>query len=177
MLAVLALERGGVTPGSGDVLVTGAAGGVGSIAIQLARAAGARVIATGRTDHRDVALDLGAHAFVDLGTTPLSDAGEVDVVLDVLGGDVLEQSAALVRPGGTLVSIATPPVTHPKDGRAVFFVVEPDRTRLADLAQRVQDGRLRPIVGAVHPLSEAVDAFLHPRHVPGRTIIQIASDS
>lgn len=157
------------------VLIHGAAGGVGSIAIQLAREAGARVIATGRASHRDIALDLGAHDFLDLGATPLAEAGDVDVVLDVLGGDVLEQSAAIVRPGGTLVSVAAPPVTHPKDGRAVFFVVEPDRARLADLAQRVRDGRLRPVVGAVRPLTEAVDAFLEPRRVPGRTIIQVAT--
>jgi NADPH:quinone reductase-like Zn-dependent oxidoreductase len=79
----------------------------------------------------------------------LEDAGEVDVVFDVIGGDVLDRSAALVRADGTLVTIATPPEVQPRDGRAVFFVVEPDRARLADLAQRLRDGRLKPIVGAV----------------------------
>ncbi|GLY48999.1 NADP-dependent oxidoreductase [Lentzea sp. NBRC 102530] len=79
------------------VLVHGAAGAVGSIAVKLARRAGAHVVGTGRAHHRDVALSLGANAFVDLGTERLEDVGEVDAVLDVFGGEVLERSAALVR--------------------------------------------------------------------------------
>ncbi|GAA3102399.1 NADP-dependent oxidoreductase [Streptomyces echinatus] len=154
-------------------LIHGAAGGVGSIAVQLAREAGARVIGTGRTSHRDTALGLGADTFVDLETDRLEDSGEVDLVLDVFGGDVLERSTALVRAGGTLVTIATPPTVQPVDGRAVFFVVEPDRARLADLVQRVRDGRLRPVVGDVRPLSDAPAAFTRGgRTVPGKTIIQ-----
>ena len=70
----------------------------------------------------------------------LEDAGEVDVVFDVIGGEVLERSAPLVRAGGTLVTIIGPPKARPADGRAVFFVVEPDRFRLADLAERVRPG-------------------------------------
>ena len=158
------------------VLVHGAAGGVGSIAVQLAREVGARVIGTGRTDDRDVVLGLGAQEFLDLDADPLEGVGEVDVVFDVIGGDVLERSIALVRPGGTLVTIAMPPTVQPKDGRAVFFVVEPDRARLADLAQRLRDGRLKPIVGAVRPLTETAAAFARRRRAPGKTIIQIAED-
>ena len=155
----------GLTTGQ-TVLIHGAAGGVGSIAVQLAREVGARVIGTGRADDRDVVLGLGAHAFVDLDAEPLEDAGEVDVVFDVIGGEVLERSTALVRAGGTLVTIAMPPTVQPKEGRAVFFVVEPDRARLADLAQRVRDGRLKPIVGAVRPLAETADAFAPRRRTP-----------
>jgi NADPH:quinone reductase-like Zn-dependent oxidoreductase len=110
------------------VLIHGAAGGVGSIAVQLAREVGAQVIGTGRADDRDVVLDLGAQTFLDLEADALGDVGQVDVVLDVIGGEVLERSSALVRPGGTLVTIAEPPAVQPDDGRAVFFVVEPDRT-------------------------------------------------
>ncbi|HTI33367.1 MAG TPA: NADP-dependent oxidoreductase [Miltoncostaea sp.] len=124
------------------VLIHGAAGAVGSIAVQLAREVGARVVGTGRAGDRDVALGLGAAAFVDLDAERLEDVGPVDVVLDVIGGAILERSAALVRPGGTLVTIAEPPTAQPEGGRAVFFVVEPDRARLADLVQRVGDGRL-----------------------------------
>ena len=69
-----------------------------------------------------------------------------------------------------------PPTVQPKEGRAVFFVVEPDRARLADLAQRVRDGRLKPIVGAVRPLTETADAFARHRRTTGKTIIQIARD-
>ncbi|MFJ9543694.1 NADP-dependent oxidoreductase [Streptomyces sp. NPDC101225] len=156
------------------VLIHGAAGGVGSIALQLALEAGARVIGTGRAADRETVLALGAHAFLDLEAGRLDEAGEVDVVFDVIGGDVLDRSAGLVRAGGTLVTIAQPPTVRPKDGRAVFFVVEPDRSRLADLAQRVREGRLKVHVGAVLPLSEAAAAFAPGRRVPGRTIVRVA---
>jgi len=102
--------------------------------------------------------------------------GEVDAVFDVIGGEVLERSTALVRPGGTLVTIAMPPTVQPKEGRAVFFVVEPSRARLADLAQRLREGRLKPIVGAVRPLTETADAFARHRRTLGKTIIQVAKD-
>jgi NADPH:quinone reductase-like Zn-dependent oxidoreductase len=159
-----------------SVLVHGAAGAVGSIAVQLAREAGAHVIGTGRAADRDTVLALGAHAFLDLDTERWQQAGEVDVVFDVIGGDVLDRSAALVRAGGTLVTIAAPPKVRPKDGQALFFVVEPDRARLADLAQRVRDGRLSVRVGEVRPLSEAVAAFAPARRVAGRTIIRVVEE-
>jgi NADPH:quinone reductase-like Zn-dependent oxidoreductase len=156
------------------VLIHGAAGGVGSIAVQLAREVGAVVIGTGRAADRDTALGLGVNAFLDLQADKLEDAHEVDVVFDVIGGGILDRSAALVRAGGTLVSIARVPTVQPKDGHAVFFVVEPDRSRLVELAQRLRDGRLKPIVGAVRPLAEAPAAFAPGRRTPGKTIIRIA---
>jgi NADPH:quinone reductase-like Zn-dependent oxidoreductase len=158
------------------VLIHGAAGGVGSIAVQLARGAGARVIGTGRAADKDTALSLGADAFLDLQSDHLDEAGEVDVVFDVIGGDILDRSAALVRAGGTLVTIAAPPQVRPRDGRAVFFVVEPDRARLADLAQRLRDERLKPIVGAVRTLREAPAAFAPGPRTPGKTIIKVTED-
>jgi NADPH:quinone reductase-like Zn-dependent oxidoreductase len=165
-------DHGRLTVGQ-TVLIHGAAGAVGSIAVQLAREAGARVIGTGRAADRDTVLGLGAEAFLDLQADDLADAGEVDVVFDVIGGEVLDRSAALVRSGGTLVTIAAPPTVRPENGRAVFFVVEPDRLLLADLAQRVRDGRLKPRVGAVRPLAEAPAAFAPGRHTPGKTIIRV----
>jgi NADPH:quinone reductase-like Zn-dependent oxidoreductase len=158
------------------VLIHGAAGGVGSIAVQLAHEAGARVVGTGRSADRDTVLDLGAHAFLDLETDRWEDTGQVDVVFDVIGGDILDRSAALVRPGGTLVSVARQPSVRPDDGQAVFFVVEPDRARLADLARRLRDGRLRVRVGAVRSLADAAAAFTSRQRVPGRTIIRVAED-
>ncbi|UUN28295.1 NADP-dependent oxidoreductase [Streptomyces sp. FIT100] len=168
-------DHGRLTTGQ-TALIHGAAGGVGSIAVQLAREAGARVIGTGRSADRDTVLALGADAFLDLRTETLEDVGEVDVVLDVIGGDVLARSAALVRAGGTLVTIATPPDVRPREGRAVFFVVEPDRARLADLATRLRDGRLRPVVGDVLPLAEAAAAFAPATRTLGKTIIRVAED-
>jgi NADPH:quinone reductase-like Zn-dependent oxidoreductase len=126
------------------------------------------VIGTGRAADRDTALGLGADAFLDLQSDQLKDAGEVDVLFDVIGGDVLDRSAAPVRAGGTLVTIATPLKVQPRDGRAVFVVVEPDRARLADLAQRLRDGRLKPIAGAVRTLREAPSAFAPGRRTPAR---------
>jgi NADPH:quinone reductase-like Zn-dependent oxidoreductase len=155
------------------VLIHGAAGAVGSIAVQLARELGARVIGTGRASNRDTVLGLGADAFVDLQADRLEDAGEVDVVFDVIGGNVLERSVPLIRAGGALVTIVGPPKVRPADGRAIFFVVEPDRFRLADLAERVRTGRLNLIVGAVRPLAEASSAFVPDRRASGKTIIRV----
>jgi NADPH:quinone reductase-like Zn-dependent oxidoreductase len=165
-------DHGRLTAGQ-TVLIHGAAGAVGSIAVQLAREAGARVIGTGRAADRDTVLGLGADAFVDLQGGHLADAGEVDVLFDVIGGEVLDHSASLLRAGGTLVAIAAPPSVQPENGRAVFFVVEPDRLRLADLAQRVRDGRLTPRIGAVRPLAEAPAAFAPAGRAPGKTIIRV----
>jgi NADPH:quinone reductase-like Zn-dependent oxidoreductase len=135
--------------------------------VQLARHAGARVIGTGRATDRDIALGLGVDAFLDLDAYKLEDVGQVDVVLDVIGGDILDRSTALVRAGGTLVTTIRVPTVQPEDGRAIFFVVEADRTRLADLAQLVRDGQLKPIVGAVRPLDEAPAAFAPDRRTIG----------
>jgi NADPH:quinone reductase-like Zn-dependent oxidoreductase len=109
-------DHGRLRPGQ-TVLIHGAAGGVGSIAVQLAREVGARIIGTGRAADRDTALGLGVDAFLDLQTDHLEDAGEVDVVFDVIGGDILDRSAALVRAGGTLVTTAAPPKVRPRASR------------------------------------------------------------
>jgi NADPH:quinone reductase-like Zn-dependent oxidoreductase len=155
------------------ILIHGAAGGVGSMVVQLAHELGARVMGTGRAADREAVLGLGTDAFVDLQADRLEEAGEVDVVFDVIGGEVLERSAPLVRAGGTLVTIVGPSKVRPADGRVIFFVVEPDRVGLADLAERVRSGRLKPIIGAVRPLAEAPSAFASGR-VSGKTIIRVA---
>lgn len=166
-------EHGRLETGQ-TVLIHGAAGGVGSIATQLAHEAGASVIGTGRAADREAVLDLGANTFLDLDADRLEDAGEVDLVFDAIGGDIRDRSTALVRAGGTLVTIAGHPSLQPKNGRALFFIVEADRNRLTDLAQRLRDGRLRIILGAVRPLAEAPSAFNSPRRTKGKTIIQVA---
>lgn len=167
-------DHGRLTTGQ-SVLVHGAAGAVGSIAVQLARETGARIIGTGRAADRERAHALGVHTYVDLAADRLEDIGEVDLVFDVIGGDVLDRSAALVRAGGTLVTVAEPPKVHPENGRTVFFVVEADRARLVDIAARARDGRLRPTVGDVRPLAEAPTAFVE-RRLPGKTIIRVVED-
>ncbi|KAF2782255.1 NADP-dependent oxidoreductase [Streptomyces sp. OM5714] len=165
-------EHGRLTTGQ-TVVIHGAAGSVGSVAVQLAREAGARVIATGRSADRDTCLGLGAEVFLDLESERPEAVGEADVVFDVIGGEILRRSTALVRDGGTLVTIAEPPEAKPENGRAVFFVVEPDRDGLAALMRRVRDGRLRPAVGEVCPLAEAPAAFAPGRGRRGRTIVRV----
>ena len=156
------------------VLVHGAAGGVGSIAVQLAHEIGCRVIGTGRRAHRDRVLALGAEAFVDLEAERLEDVGPVDLVFDVLGGDILQRSTAVVRSGGTLVTVAEQPATQPEDGRAMFFIVEANRSQLAALAERLRDGRLTVDVAAVRPLAEAPGAFgPGAGRMPGATIVRV----
>ena len=156
------------------VLIHGATGAVGSIAVQLAHEAGARVIGSGRTAHSQGARDLEVEEFLDLEHDRLEDVGEVDVVFDVIGGEILDRSAKLVRAGGALVTIAAPPRVRPADARAVFFVVEPDRARLAALELRLRDGRLHPNIGDVRPLAEAPSAFAPAHRSHGKTIIRVA---
>src|ERR1700710_2598206 len=104
-----------------SVIAHGAAGAVGSMVTQLAREAGAYVIGTGRAADRQKALDFGAKEFVDLDKDALKDVGGVDLVFDVIGGDIGKQSARLIRAGGTMVSVVGPPVPRPDDGLAVGF--------------------------------------------------------
>src|SRR5262249_18733437 len=99
-----------------SVLAHGAAGAVGSIVTQLAREFGAYVIGTGRAADRQKALDSGAQEFVDLDNDALEEVGNVDLVFDVIGGDIAQRSAGLIRAGGTLVSVVGPTEARPDDG-------------------------------------------------------------
>ncbi|ETK34832.1 NADPH:quinone reductase [Microbispora sp. ATCC PTA-5024] len=156
-----------------SVLVHGAAGGVGSMATQLAKEAGAYVIGTGRAADRQNALDFGAQEFVDLDKDTLEDVGGVDLVFDVIGGDIGRRSASLVRAGGMLVTIAGPPEAQPAEGLAVDFVVEADRAQLGEIVQRIRDGRLRTNIGTVAALDDAVAALNPTARIKGKTIIRV----
>ena len=156
-----------------SVIVHGAAGAVGSMAAQLAREVGAHVIGTGRAADREKALDFGAHEFVDLANDTLEDVGGVDLVLDVIGGAIQKRSAALIRPGGILVSVTGPVEARPADGLAVDFVVESDRAQLGEIVQRVRDGRLRTNIGTVASLDDAVAALNPTERRAGKTIVRV----
>jgi NADPH:quinone reductase-like Zn-dependent oxidoreductase len=158
-----------------SVLVHGAAGAVGSMVTQLAREFGAYVIGTGRAADRQAALDFGATEFVDLENDALEDAGEVDLVFDVFGGDTGKRSAGLIRAGGTLVSIVGPTEARPAEGLAVDFVVESDRAQLSEIVQRVRDGRLRTNIGNVSALDDAVATFNATERRAGKTVIRVRS--
>jgi NADPH:quinone reductase-like Zn-dependent oxidoreductase len=156
-----------------SVLAHGAAGAVGTMVTQLAREAGAYVIGTGRAADRQKALDFGAHEFFDLENDKLEDIGGVDLVFDVIGGEVQKQSAALLRAGGTLVSIVGPVETRPADGLAIDFVVEADRAQLDEIAQRVRYGRLRTNIGTTVSLDDALAALNPGERRRGKTIIRV----
>jgi NADPH:quinone reductase-like Zn-dependent oxidoreductase len=165
-------QHGRLQPGQ-SVLAHGAAGAVGTMVTQLAREAGAHVIGTGRGADREKAIDFGAQEFLDLENDTLESVGQVDLVFDVIGGDVQKRSAALIKAGGTLVSIVGPVEARPTDGLAVDFVVEADRAQLGEIVQRVRDGRLRTNIGTTASLDDAVAAFNSTERLKGKTIIHV----
>lgn len=169
--------HGGLTGGQ-TVLVHGAAGGVGTMALQIARSAGARIIATGRAGARDVVADLGADEFVDVDEEPFEDAAaRADVVVDLLGGDVLRRSLSAVEPGSVVVSAVEPPPPTVRPGvRAVFFVVEANRHDLVELSRRIDSGQVRPVVGQVFPLAGGREAFEAKAAggIRGKAVLQVA---
>jgi NADPH:quinone reductase-like Zn-dependent oxidoreductase len=165
-------EHGRLRAGQ-SVIAHGAAGAVGSMVTQLARLAGAYVIGTGRAVDRQKVLDFGAQEFVDLDSDTLEDIGRVDLVFDVIGGDIGKQSARLIRAGGTLVSIVGPSEARPVDGLAIDFVVESDRTQLSEIVQRIRDGRLRMNIGNVLTFDEAVAALNSTARRVGKTVIRV----
>src|SRR5215510_4143 len=156
-----------------SVLAHGAAGAVGSMVTQLAREAGSYVIGTGRAADRQKALDFGAQEFVDLDNDALEDVGGVDLVFDVIGGDIGKRSAGVIRAGGTLVTIAGPSEARPADGLMIDFVLVSDRAQLSEIVQRVRDGRLRTNIGTVSTLDDAVAAFNPTERISGKTIIRV----
>jgi NADPH:quinone reductase-like Zn-dependent oxidoreductase len=155
------------------VLVHGAAGVVGSMASQLAREAGAYVIGTGRAAGRQMALDFGAQEFVDLDNEALENVGAVDLVFDVIGGEIARRSTGLIRAGGTLVTVTGPTEARPSGGVTIDFVVVPDCAQLSEVVQRVRDGRLRTNIGNIATLDDAVPAFDPPKRRRGKTIIRV----
>ncbi|MFI6066851.1 NADP-dependent oxidoreductase [Micromonospora sp. NPDC051227] len=167
-------EHGRLQAGQ-SVLVHGAAGAVGSMVTQLAREFGAYVIGTGRAADRQKALDFGAQEFVDLESDALEAVGGVDLVFDVIGGDIGKRSAGLIRSGGVLVSVVGAPEVRPADGLAIDFVVTPDRAQLGEIVRRVRDGRLRTHIGNVADLDDAVSALNPTERITGKTIIRARS--
>src|SRR5438445_5516358 len=164
------LEHGRLQAGQ-SVLVHGAAGAVGTMVIQHARQFGAYVIGIGRAADRQKALDFGSQDFVDLDNDVLEDVGRVDLVFDVIGGNIGKRSAGVIRAGGTLVTIAGPTEARPADGLSIDFVLVSDRAQLSEIVQRVRDGRLRTNIGNVSTLDNAVAAFNPTKPISGKTII------
>jgi NADPH:quinone reductase-like Zn-dependent oxidoreductase len=159
------------------VLVHGAGGGVGIFAVQLGKAAGARVIAGGRGGAAAVVNELGADAYLDLDREgPEGAAAEADLVVDMVGGEVLARTVGSMRSGSTVVSIADdPPAGDGVEG--IYFIVEPDRSQLRQLGQRIEAGEVKPIVGEVRPLSETAEAFAAKQRggLPGKSVLRVGA--
>jgi NADPH:quinone reductase-like Zn-dependent oxidoreductase len=156
-----------------SVLVHGATGAVGSMAVQLAREAGAYVIGTGRANGRQTVLDFGAQDYIDLENEKMEDVGGVDLVFDIFGGDIAKRSASMIRPGGRLVTIVGPTEARPTHGLTVDFVVEANRAQLSEIIKMVRNEKVRTNVGKISNLDNAV-AALNERS-KGKTIIRAHS--
>jgi len=155
------------------ILVHGAAGIVGSMAVQLARQAGAYVIGTGRAAHREAALKFGANEFVDLDNEPLENAGLVDVVFDVLGGDIAKRSFGVIRAGGRFVTITGRVEAQAGGVMNIDFVVEADRAQLMEIAKQFSEGRLKTNTGSIVTLDNAIAAYNSADRVRGKTIVRV----
>jgi NADPH:quinone reductase-like Zn-dependent oxidoreductase len=155
-------DNGGLASGQ-HVLIHGAAGGVGTFAVQLARWRTARVTATCSSRDVEAIRELGADEIVDYRATRFEDVvADVDLVIDTVGGETWERSWEVLRPGGRIVSIAVPRPPDRgivDDRQAIWFIVKPDRAQLIEIGQLIDDGPLRPIVSAVLPLEKGQDAY------------------
>jgi NADPH:quinone reductase-like Zn-dependent oxidoreductase len=149
-----ALFRHGALDDGDTVVVLGAGGGVGNLAVQLAQHAGAQVLGVGRGKDRVATLAAGASAFVDPDHEPLPNLTETSLVLDTVGGALARGVAAALGSAGRLVSIVDPAIPEVVGTRGTFFVVEPDRDGLTEIARRVDEGLLSPVLGRQSDLSE-----------------------
>src|SRR4051812_33857652 len=171
------------------VLIHGAAGGVGAFAAQLARRRGARVIATASARHHEFLRELGVETVIDYWTTRFEEVlRDVDVVLDTVGGEMLDRSWRVLLRGGTPASVAAPPpppvaaAAPPPPGpagdagaRGIFFILEPSRAQLVEIARLIDAGEIRPVLDAVLPLAQAREAFERglAGHVRGKIVLRV----
>ena len=173
-------EQAGLVAGQ-SVLIHGGVGGVGVFAVQLAHWAGAQVIATASARNRGLLRELGANEIIDYTTTRFEDViHDVDLVFDTVGGDTLQRSWQVIKPGGALVSIVSPPppadVTEGHDVRFVWFVVEPNHDELVHIGALIDAGQIRPIIDKVFPLAEARQAYEQAAkgHTRGKIVLRVA---
>jgi len=162
-------------------LIHGGAGGVGVFAVQLARWAGAQVIATASARNRDFLHELGASVVIDYSAERFEEVvHNIDVVFDLVGGETLARSWQVLKPGGVLVSVVSPQppadVTKGHDARFAWFIVEPNRELLIQIGALIDAGQLRPIIDAVFPLSQARQAYEQGTkgHMRGKIVLRVA---
>ncbi|MBM7172131.1 NADP-dependent oxidoreductase [Streptomyces sp. G44] len=179
------VETAGLRAGQ-RVLVHAAAGGVGHLAVQIAKARGAYVIGTARTENHDFLRALGADELVDYARVDFTEAiDDVDIVLDGVGGAYGTRSVEVLRPGGHLVTLPDPgglpdPARARERGvHAGWTVVEPDRAGLLEIARLVDEGRLRAEIDTVLPLEDAAKAHAYGErgHTRGKIVLRVADQA
>lgn len=162
------------------VLIHGGSGGVGSFAIQIAKARGAKVIATASTPNQDLLKQLGADQAIDYTTTKFEDVvKDVDVVLDAVRGDTLARSYGVVKKGGIIVSITGQPDQAECEKRGIrgaSLMAHPDAKVLEELTKLIEAKKITPIVSRVLPLAEAAVAHaqIETRHTRGKIVLKVA---
>ncbi|MCP5158495.1 MAG: NADP-dependent oxidoreductase [Gammaproteobacteria bacterium] len=162
------------------VLIHAAAGGVGSLAVQLAKALGARVIATASAVNTGLVTHLGADQFIDYTQTRFEEAAkDVDVVLDTCGGDTQARSWSVLKPGGILVSVVDPPpeaMAVERGVRSAFVFIQPSGEQLTTITQLIDESRMKPIIHTVLPLREARQAHVISQggHARGKIVLRVA---
>ncbi|MCC6677658.1 MAG: NADP-dependent oxidoreductase [Phycisphaerales bacterium] len=165
------------------VLIHGGSGGVGSFAVQIAKARGAKVIATASAENQQTLVDLGADVAIDYRAQKFEDiARDVDVVLDPIGGDTQERSWSVLKKGGILVSIVQPPEqakASKAEAKGVVILVRPNADELAQIGGLIDDGKIRPVVSKVLPLARAAEAheLIATRHTRGKIVLEVIAES
>jgi len=164
-----------------SVLIHGGAGGVGSLAVQLAHWGGARVLATASARDAAFVRSMGADEVIDYHATRFEETlHEIDLVLDTIGGETREHSWRVLRKGGVLVTLVSPipaGVAEQHGVRGVFFIVRGSRGQLDQISQLVDEGKLKPVIAEVLPLARAREAFEHGAgvHSPGKIVLRASA--
>ena len=164
------------------VLIHGGSGGVGSMAIQIAKARGAKVIATASTSNQELLKQLGADVAIDYTKTKFEDvAKDVDVVLDSVGKDTLARSYGVVRKGGIIATLVAEPDQAELDKhgiRGAAISVKPNASELAEITKLIEEKKIKPVVSQVLPLTEAVKAQEQAatHHTRGKIVLKIADE-
>jgi NADPH:quinone reductase-like Zn-dependent oxidoreductase len=172
------VEIAKLEPGQ-TVLIHGGSGGVGSFAVQIAKARGAKVIATASTRNQETLRDLGADQAIDYTTTKFEDlVKEVDVVLDTVAGETLARSYGVVKKGGMIVSILEPPKKEELSQRGIrgqVFLVRPNSEMLDEIGKLIEAGKIKPVVSEVLPLAEAAKAHqqIETGHTRGKIVLKV----
>lgn len=178
------LDAGGLKEGQ-TVLIHGGSGGVGAFAVQIAKARGAKVIATASTANQEFLRELGADVAIDYKTQKFEDiakdAGGVDVVLDTQGGDTQKRSFDVLKKGGSLISIVGGPdqaLAKEKGVNAKGILVKPDASELQQIAELIDAGKIKVTISQVIPLADAAKAHeqIETGHTKGKIVLKVAQE-